>query len=57
MKVRAIRFILGVICTLSALSTTARAQAAPGPVAALRGVPQFRADPTWPTLPSDFRWG
>jgi DNA-binding beta-propeller fold protein YncE len=25
--------------------------------AALKGVPQFTADPKWPTLPADFTWG
>jgi hypothetical protein len=39
------------------LAAPTSAQPVPGPVPALRGVPQFRADPNWPTLPADFRWG
>jgi hypothetical protein len=27
------------------------------PAAALTGIPTFKADPTWPILPPDFRWG
>jgi DNA-binding beta-propeller fold protein YncE len=27
------------------------------PAAPLKGVPQFTADPKWPTLPADFTWG
>ena len=33
------------------------AQQAPKPVAALAGIPTFKADPSWPVLPPDFRWG
>ena len=25
--------------------------------APLEGVPQFTADPSWPKLPADFKWG
>ncbi len=31
--------------------------AAQQPAAALKGVPQFTADPKWPVLPADFTWG
>jgi hypothetical protein len=45
------------VCVSIAAVSLASAQNVPGPVPALRGVPQFRADPSWPTLPADFRWG
>ena len=38
------------ILVLAAPPADAQSQAAPG-------VPAFRADPNWPTLPADFRWG
>jgi hypothetical protein len=53
MKVSAIRWLPLVL----AFATPAGGQTVPGPVPALRGVPEFRADPKWPTLPADFRWG
>lgn len=31
--------------------------AAAAPVPALNGIPQFRADPSWPQTPADWRWG
>ena len=33
------------------------AQQTPKPVAALTGIPTFTADPKWPVLPPDFKWG
>jgi len=48
---------LALACAASVLAAPTSAQPVPGPVPALRGVPQFRADPNWPTLPADFRWG
>src|SRR5262245_13477643 len=30
---------------------------APAPAKALDGVPVFKADPTWPALPADWKWG
>jgi hypothetical protein len=41
----------------SGLVSVAVAQAPPAPASPLRSVPQFRADSTWPSLPTDFRWG
>jgi len=52
-----IRRAVALLCATVAFCSPAAAQPIPSPVAALRGVPQFRADPNWPTLPSDFRWG
>jgi len=41
-----------------ALWTGAAAQTSAGQTAAaLGGVPVFKTDPTWPTLPADFTWG
>jgi DNA-binding beta-propeller fold protein YncE len=38
--------------------TGANAQTkAPQPVAPLKGVPIFQADPKWPVLPADWKWG
>jgi DNA-binding beta-propeller fold protein YncE len=47
-----------VLSFILAAGTLAGAQArAAAPVPALDGVPQFRADSAWPTLPQGFRWG
>jgi DNA-binding beta-propeller fold protein YncE len=36
---------------------TAEQARGPQPIAAMKGVPYFEADPKWPTLPEGFRWG
>jgi sugar lactone lactonase YvrE len=46
-----------VIVLLSALLLAPVAFDAQQPSAALKGVPQFTADPSWPKLPADFKWG
>jgi streptogramin lyase len=42
---------------LGLLLITPASFSAQQPAAALKGVPQFTADPKWPTLPADFTWG
>jgi DNA-binding beta-propeller fold protein YncE len=44
--------VLLMLLLVSPMSFTAAEQAA-----ALKGVPQFTADPKWPILPADFTWG
>ncbi|MDA1080498.1 MAG: hypothetical protein O2973_02295 [Gemmatimonadetes bacterium] len=46
---------LALACTVTTIAHAQRATAAP--VAALNGIPQFQADPTWPQLAANFRWG
>ena len=36
---------------------TAEQARGPQPIAAMKGVPYFEADPKWPVLPEGFRWG
>ncbi len=53
--------VLAVLATASSL-VGLQGKAAPQaravqPVAALNGVPFFEADPKWPVLPADFKWG
>jgi DNA-binding beta-propeller fold protein YncE len=48
------RFPIVLLGLLLAASLSFSAQQ---PVAPLKGVPQFAADPKWPTLPADFTWG
>jgi NHL repeat-containing protein len=43
-----------IVCTWAAMPD---AQTRPAPVAALKAVPKFEADPKWPVLPADFTWG
>ena len=45
--------ILLLVALLLTLPVTFHAEQAP----ALKGVPQFSADPKWPQLPGDFTWG
>ena len=44
-------FTIGLLLVLPASFTAQQ------PVAALKGVPQFTADPKWPMLPDGFTWG
>jgi DNA-binding beta-propeller fold protein YncE len=44
---------IATLCLLLLPISFSAQQAAP----ALKGVPQFTADPKWPTLPADFTWG
>ena len=46
-----------VIVSLSLLLLATSSFNAQPPAAALKGVPQFAADPKWPTLPEGFTWG
>jgi DNA-binding beta-propeller fold protein YncE len=48
------RFTIVLLGLLLAASASFSAQQ---PAAPLKGVPQFTADPKWPTLPADFTWG
>ena len=46
-----------VIVSLSLLLLATSSFNAQQPAATLKGVPQFAADPKWPTLPEGFTWG
>jgi DNA-binding beta-propeller fold protein YncE len=53
-----VAIIAAVMLLVSALAVAGNAQARnTAPVAALNGVPMFRADPNWPVLPADWEWG
>ncbi len=51
-KVIAAALLAGGAATTTAAQTTAAQATAP-----LAGVPMFEPDPSWPTLPADWRWG
>jgi DNA-binding beta-propeller fold protein YncE len=46
-----------VLMTLGWQAARIDAQSGTTPVATLNGVPVFKPDPNWPTLPKDFAWG
>lgn len=48
------RFLTAMICTLAVVAGSSQAF---GQAPALKGVPQFAADPRWPILPDGFTWG
>ena len=54
MKQSVALFLLALVAMTSSLLAQARG---PQPIAAMKGVPYFEADPKWPTLPEGFRWG
>jgi DNA-binding beta-propeller fold protein YncE len=47
----------GAVFVAAALTSGTQARQAVKPVPALAGVPQFQADPKWPVLPPDWKWG
>jgi hypothetical protein len=51
------RVCAAVVLAASLASVAPLAQSAATPPATLDGIPTFKADPTWPVLPTDWTWG